>query len=343
MKTTIVTFTDKEKVEYLETELPEITENEILIKTVRTLISTGTELSIYLGKHTNIIQGKKGAWGTYPFKSGYINTGKVIKVGSAVKAYKEGDRVLSASWNSVYVKCSGIAGDPWGANKIPDNVTDEEALFTSIANIVFPGIRQSRLSIGDNAVVVGLGLLGQIALQFMKIDGASPAIGVDISDFRLDLAKKIGAEHLINSAKADMNVEVKNLTEGRGADVAIELTGVPALFAPVCALARNAGTVILLSSPHGKTEIDLYSVIHQRCITVIGLGAMGANLPTIEEPFNRFTVSYAKGHILKMIGAKQLKMKELISHRYNWKQSHEAYAMLAKDRGNAMGVILEWE
>lgn len=342
MKTTMVMFTDKEKIEYQETDIPEIKENEVLIKTNKTMISTGTELAVFAGRHTNMLLGRKGAWGTFPFKSGYINAGTIIKAGSAVKDIKEGDRVLSDGCNSVYVKCSGITGAQYSAVKIPDNVQDEEALFVTIANIVFPGIRQSTICTGDNAVVVGLGLLGQLALQFLKLNGAYPAIGVDLSDFRLEVAKKIGAETLINSSKVDMLEEVKKLTEGRGADVAIELTGAPKMFASVCALARPAGKVILLSSPHGAVELDLYTTIHGRCITVIGLGALGANIPVVEEPFNRWTVNYAKAHILKLIGAKKLKVNELISHRYNWKQAHEAYAMLAKDRGSAMGVILDW-
>ena len=338
MKTTTVTFTAKEKVEYIDAEVPELKENEILVRTIRTLISTGTELTIFAGKHTNALLGKSGAWGTFPFDSGYTNVGKIIKTGKAVTGLKEGDRVLSTGCNTTFAKVAETA-----AVKIPDNVNNEEALFTMIANIVFPGIRQSAISVGDNAVVVGLGLLGQLALQFFRINGAMPAIGVDVSDYRLDLARKMGAETLINSSKADMLEEVKKLTEGRGADVAVELTGVPKLFAPVCALARTGGKVILLSSPHGSVELDLYTVIHQRCLNVIGIGIVGASVPKMEELYSRWTNSNAKGFIMKLIGEKKLKVNEMISHRYNWKKAHEAYAMLLKDRGSAMGVILEWE
>ncbi len=337
MKTVTVTFTEKEKVGYIESEVPELRENEILIKTARTLISTGTEISVFAGRHTNALLGMKGAWGTFPFQSGYINAGKVMETGSSVKEIQKGDRVLSICCNTTIAKAPVDQ-----VIKIPDNVTDEEALFTIIANIVFPAIRQSTISLGDNAVVVGLGLLGQFALQFLRLNGAIPALGVDISDYRLNLAAKMGATTLINSAKTDMLKEVKNLTGGRGADVVIELTGVPKLFSSVCALARAGGKVILLSSPHGSAELDLYTDIHKRSLNVIGVGS-GLSVPKVEEFYSRWTIGNTKNFILKLIGDKTLRVNEMISHRYHWENAHEAYAMLLKDRGSAMGVILEWE
>jgi len=336
MKTISTIFPEKEKIIFLEEKISDPSLDEVLIKTTRTLISTGTEIAILSGRHTHHLQGKKDSWAKFPWHAGYINVGTIIKKGHNVMDFKEGDRILSTCSHSTYVK-SNIKD----IVKIPDNVSDEEATFGIICGIVFPAIKVSKISIGDSVAVIGLGLLGQLTTQFCKLDGAVPVIGVDLSDLRLDLARKNGCEVLLNPERVDLEKEVKNLTYGLGVDIAFEVTGVPKVFPQVLKLPRREGKVILLSSPHGTVEMDLYSDIHARGLTIIGQGS-GTHIPKEEEISNRWTINNIRKFSLNLIGNNYIKVKNLISHRFNWREIDKAYSMLMKDRGSAMGVIIEW-
>jgi len=163
MKTTTVKFTGKEKIEFVEEEVQDPKENEIVIKTAKTMISTGTELAILAERHTHHLIGRK-SWCSYPWRAGYINAGTIVKKGKNVANYREGDRVLSSNCNSIYWKCDQTEIVP-----IPDKVKDEEALFAIIGGIVLPGVRMADIKIGDSAAVVGLGLLGRFAFKCAKL------------------------------------------------------------------------------------------------------------------------------------------------------------------------------
>src|SRR5665213_2453709 len=138
-----VVFTSALKVELLERELGELKPHEMLVQTRLTLISTGTELTVLRGGHTPGSHWDKAF--SYPWDAGYCNVGIVLKTGEAVSRLKIGDRVASGGPHaSIFIISER------DCSLIPDKVSDDEAVFATIAQIVMQGVRLANIALGEN-------------------------------------------------------------------------------------------------------------------------------------------------------------------------------------------------
>ena len=123
-----------------------------------------------------------------PLPLGYCNVGKVLEIGAGVSGFKLGERVVSNG------KHAEVVSVPINlCAKVPDSVSDEEASFTVLGAIALQGIRLSRPTLGETVVVIGLGLIGLIAVQLLRAHGCR-VMGLDFDVKRLELAKQFGAE-----------------------------------------------------------------------------------------------------------------------------------------------------
>lgn len=125
-----------------------------------------------------------------------------------------------------------------------------------LGKITQVGVRAAQHVLGDTVVVIGLGLLGQLVVQYARLSGASEVIGIDTAPRRLEMAASHGATHTLNMTAEKAREAVFDLTGGRGADVVYDITGHPAVFATALPLARRFGTVVLLGdagSPNLQT------------------------------------------------------------------------------------------
>ncbi|MEK6647532.1 MAG: zinc-binding dehydrogenase [Candidatus Firestonebacteria bacterium] len=317
------------------TSMPSIGYGEVLIQTSRTLISTGTELTILSGEFP-----KESAWaeyGKYPFLAGYSNIGVVVEIGEGVDASWKNQRVASFSGHSKYVK-SPVES----AKKVSDGISDEQAAFFTIAEVVMNGVRRGQIQFGESVVIYGLGLLGQLTAQFSGICGAKPVIGIDVAQTRLDLLPKKPSIIGVNSQNCDIIEKVKELTKGRMADVIFELTGnqnlIPKEFA---LLKKKLGRFIVLSSPRGAVLFDFHDLCNRPSFTIIGIHHNSH--PEYETSGNPWTQSRHTELFFDYVKDGEIKLDNLISHRAKFSQAPELYKMLLKDRAQAMGVILEWE
>lgn len=313
-------------------DLPKPSGKQILIETIMTLISTGTELTILSGDFP-----PKSAWaeyGRYPFIPGYSNVGVVIDKGEEVKNINIGDRVASTAPHTQYALISSE-----NVVKIPDNVSDEEAVFHTIAVIVMNSVRLAGVSLGDCIVVMGVGLLGQFAIIFSKLCGGFPIIAVDLSEKRLRIAKTSGATKTI--VGDNIHDEIYSLTEGRLADIVFEVTGNPNVIPKAIKLVRPLGKFIVLSSPRGPTLLDFHDEVNRPSRIIIG--THNSSHPLYETPYNPWTKRRNRKLFFKLLQNKIIDVKHLISHRYRWINADKAYDMLLKDRTKAMGVILKFK
>src|SRR5262249_22650604 len=143
-------------------EIPSAGAGEVLIRSTRTLISTGTELAALDGKIASV---------TFPFRPGYSNVGTVVEVGAETPRTWIGRRVASNSPHARYVVAKESSLRP-----IPAGVPDDGAAFFAIAEIVLNGVRRSGLQLGECVVVFGLGLLGQLLTRVCRLNGARPVV-----------------------------------------------------------------------------------------------------------------------------------------------------------------------
>ena len=327
-----VVFEEPRKVLIKYRDLPKPSGKQILIETTMTLISTGTELTILSGDFP-----PKSAWaeyGRYPFIPGYSNVGIVVDKGEDVRDIDIGDRVASTAPHSQYALISSE-----NVVKIPDKVSDEEAVFHTIAIIVLNSVRLARISLGDCIVVMGVGLLGQFTIIFSKLCGGFPIIAVDLSEKRLKLAKISGASKTVIGD--NIYDKIYELTERRLADIVFEVTGNPNVIPKAIKLLRPLGKFIVLSSPRGPTLLDFHDEVNRPSRIIIG--THNSSHPLYETPYNPWTKRRNREIFFKLLENRIINIKHLISHRYWWMDADKAYSMLLKDRTQAMGVILKFK
>jgi 2-desacetyl-2-hydroxyethyl bacteriochlorophyllide A dehydrogenase len=325
-------FSQPLRAEWVERELPEPGPGEVLIRTHKTLISTGTELTAYTGDFppgsvwSGVVQ--------YPWHPGYCNVGEVVEVGPGVVVYKPGQRVASWGPHATY------ALQPLSqVQAIPDGVTDDQAVFWNLGKTVMNGVRLARIALGEAVVLVGVGILGQLATQYAALSGAWPLVVVDLSELRLEMARKHGATHALLGGRDELLAQVREITRGRMADVAFEITGNQRVIPMVVRLVRRLGRVVLLGSPRGKVELDFHDEVH-----TLGLQIIGAHVsthPEVETPYNPWTPERNGELFFDLVMAGKLQVAELITHRLPWRDAPAAYERLATDRTKVMGVVLE--
>ena len=181
----------------------------------------------------------------FPFLLGHESGGTVAAVGSRVSDYKVGDKVMAFGWNNNfadYFKAKSFQLQP-----VPEGLDmDIAALGEPTACAMFSGLHTG-VQLGDTVVVMGGGYAGQIIAQCSRLKGAYQVIVVDVLDGKLDLAKSLGADVVINSREEDPVAKVKALTGGRGADVVVEAAGTAESFNAASAMIRHNGKFVFYS------------------------------------------------------------------------------------------------
>ena len=323
-----VVFRDRGLVEIEDFNVAEPGPKQLLIESVCTLISPGTETAFLMA-----LPNTPGRFPTYP---GYSNAGVVYAKGDEVSAFNVGDRVVSRKPHA-----SHVIAEEREAEKMPENISFEEASFSTLATIAMQGVRKAGIELGESVLVLGQGLVGNLALQLSKLSGGMPVIGVDMYDYRLDVAKKCGADEVLNPTKVDLKDAVMKITEGKGADVVIEATGNPDVIPLALELARQRGRVILLGSPRGISTVNFYSLVHVKGVTVIGAHN---NVRPIYDSSRRFwTYKDEVRLVLNLLGRKLLKVQDLITDRLRFEDAAEAYNKLINAKEKTLGIILKWK
>ncbi|HCH88392.1 MAG TPA: dehydrogenase [Butyricimonas sp.] len=250
-----------------EVPVPQVKSGYVLIQTIRTLVSLGTErMLVEFGKANLIDKARQqpdkvkqvldkiktdGLQPTLeavfnklgqPLPLGYCNVGKVVAVGRGVTEFVVGDRVASNGNHAEYVCVPKNL-----VAKIPDNVTDEEATFTVIGSIGLQGIRLLNPQLGECVVVVGLGLIGLVAAELLKANGCK-VIGVDFDQQKVDIAKNKGIYAINPKNGIDPVKYVEEITGGVGADGVLITASAKGdeVIHQACLMSRKRGRVVLV-------------------------------------------------------------------------------------------------
>ena len=335
MRNPTVVFTAPRQVAVEDHPLPVPAAGEVLIQTRRTLISTGTELTILNGQFP-----PKSRWadyGRFPFVPGYDHIGTVVEVGPEVDHAWLGRKVGSYAAHAAYV-----LGRPSALRQIQREIPDEEAAFFTLAEIAMNGVRRGQVTWGETVAVYGLGLLGQLVARLCRLAGAGLVVGVDLAASRLALLPQLPRMAALNPAEGDLVARAQALTRGRLADVVFELTGNPEAIPGEFALLRPQGRMVLLSSPRGPTPLfDFHDLCNSPSHTIIG--AHNSSHPTHETPHTPWTRPRHAELFFDLVATRELEIAPLISHRLPCTEAPRIYAELLADRTQAMGVVLEWE
>lgn len=334
MQSLNIVFTGKRQLELRREEVPALQSGQVLVRAERSLISTGTECICYArmfepGSHWD-------NWVKYPFTPGYSNSGRVIDVAPDVTEVKVGDRVANGSSHRQFFVASAKDVLP-----IPDGVSAEAAPWFALGSIVQNGVRKAEHELGDNVVIIGLGLLGQLAVQYVRASGAREIIGIDTAGPRLEMAKAHGATHVLNMRADEAKPIVAEITTGRLADVVYDITGHPVVFPSALNMVRRFGKMLLLGDAGEPSKQCLTSDVMTRGVRIIG--AHDNDAPPDETDYHYWTRRNMRSLFYTYLERGQMRVDDLVTHRFSPEEAEAAYTLLMTDRTNVMGVIFDWE
>ena len=352
----------------IDTPIPLCKPGELLISTSSSLISVGTEKSLVEFGKSNLISKARsrpdkveqvlsklrtdGLLPTMeavfsrleePLPLGYCNAGTVIEVGEGVTGFAVGDRVVSNGPHA------GVVSVPKNlCARIPEGVSDDEAAFTVLASIALQGVRLAEPTLGERVAVLGLGLVGLLAVQLLKANGCQ-VIGTDFDQRKLSLAEEFGAE-IVNLSKGEDPIQAGlSFSGGKGIDKVI-IAAATESNDPVhqaAQMSRKRGKIVLV----GVTGLDLKREdFYEKELTFQVSCSYGPGRydPSYEEKgqdypygFVRWTEQRNFQAVLELMSGGELNVNPLIDERYSIEQAPKAYEHLLQD-SSLLGVILSY-
>jgi alcohol dehydrogenase len=212
--------------------------------------------------------------------------------------------------------------------KIPEGLSDEEVLFvTDIATTGISAVETAEVQLGDSVVVFAQGPIGLCATAGARLRGAGLVIGVDSNPKRLEMAKAMGADVTIDYTQEDPVAKVKALTEGRGADVAIEALGIQETFENCLKTVRPAGVVSSLGVYGDKVTIPLEPFIY-------GIGDI--DIRTTLCPGGKKRLSA----LMNLVKVGRLDLGQLVTHRFSLDEIEEAYPLFSNQEDGVIKVTV---
>lgn len=339
MKTRQIIFPEPMKAVLEEVELTDapLGTGEALIKTEFSVISAGTE-----GAHFSGLEAQhpgRTAPLTYPIRqTGYGNLGRVLEVGPGVTQIEPGDRILTFSPHSEYVR----ANVQRFALKVPEEVDGPSGAGLRMAGVSGTLLRRATLRPGDPAVVIGLGLVGNFAAQILQISGVE-VLGADVSNFRLGKAQEVGLRRWVNPQRQSLQKVVQEWTQGKGVRLVVEAIGKPELILESIHLLRRNSELVLLGSPRARLNTDVtpfLSRIHLAGLRVVGCLEWLEPIPDSDLYPYSLEDTYQK--LLRWLLQGQLKIRPLITHVLSPEQCQEAYLGLQEKKEEYLGVVFDW-
>ncbi|TWT82596.1 Sorbitol dehydrogenase [Planctomycetes bacterium CA13] len=169
---------------------------------------------------------------------------------------------------------------------LPESLPFEHAALVEAVSVAVHATNVTRVKLGDTAVVVGAGMIGLLTLQAIRAAGASQVIAVDLNEKRLSVAKQLGADVTLRADQVDVPAEIRRLTGGRGADIALEVVGATTTIKTAIESVRKGGYVTLVGNVSPMIELPLQSVV-TREITLRGTCGCNGEYPECIDLMNR--------------------------------------------------------
>jgi len=290
-----------------------------------------------------------------PMVLGHECSGTVVEVGSAVKSLKRGDRValepgvprLSSAMSHYYMKkgeynlcpdifffatppdhgafCDYVNHPADFCFKLPDNVSLEEGAMIEPLSTGIYASRVAPVVMGDTVAITGAGPIGLMNCLAAQAAGAAHIIISDVVPERLDVAREIGATHVVRGEAGEMKEAARSVTEGRGADVCIECAGHPSALNACIAAARPGATVVVIGMPASDTA------------------AVNINDMIVREiklrPIFRYNNTFPTG--VNLIASGKVNLQPLISKRFTLRETPEAFEYVLANRATCVKAIVE--
>ena len=227
-----------------------------------------------------------------------------------------------------------------GVVRAPAGIEPETACWMMLAVTTQLGVRRAELELGESVGVIGLGLLGQLVVQYLILAGARRVVAIDTVPSRLDLARAHGATHTLALDARSARAPIADLTGGRMLDVVFDITGHPAVLAPAIALARTLGRVVLLGDTPTPSQQHLGPGVLSNSVAILGIH--GSQSPAVASVYNPWTRAALTDLFFDYILQGRMRVNDLITHRFSPLDAPQVYQTLMTDRSSLMGVLFDW-
>ncbi len=324
---TQVRFAAPGKVELTPTALPLCRPDQLLVRTLHSLISPGTERAFLMGMENTSQQ--------YPMGAGYSAVAEIVECGADTHAWQVGQRVATPIQHQ---RLAAVAAAR--CHLLPDNLDSRSATFFHLGAIALQGIRKARIELGEGVAILGAGIVGLLALQWARLNGALPALTLDVQDTRLPLAERLGADAALPMT-GDYIVQIQKLCSGSKPQVVVDATGYPAAVTSAFDIIAPCGRLILLGSTRGNTpDVNFYRDVHKTGLTLIG--AHNSVRPAQDRRPGLWPLWEDEALALRCLATGRLQVDSLVSHTFSWEDAPAAYAELKAARLSTLGIMLEW-
>ena len=361
----------KGKIEIKEIPTPNTSDNQVLIATHYSLISSGTELGtinkdpVEMAKLTLQDPWMRNAVKNLVFSGsfrttkdiiineltlfrmiGYSGAGEVINKGKNIIHVNIGDKVAFAAQGHA----EQVAAYANHVVKVPDNVNLQNAAFVTVGGIALQGIRKAKIELGEWVLVYGLGLVGQITMQLWQACGAK-VIGIHIHHSRLELAKENGLKYAINPGEEEPINGLMRITGGKGVDKTLicAVSKNPEIANNAMKMTRKQGKVVFVGivkmdlerKPFFLNELDL------SFSRAYGPGSYDEAYETgrIEYPYHyvRWTEKQNLAEIMRLMEDNKLNVENLIDSVYPLENAQNAFDKIRSGDMNSVAMLLTYE
>jgi 2-desacetyl-2-hydroxyethyl bacteriochlorophyllide A dehydrogenase len=322
-----VVFTGKQKASLEEFKLEDPRGDQVRVRSICSLMSTGTENIVYNrlfepGTHWD-------RWVKYPFHPGYSMVGEIEAAGEGVKSLKVGDRVVIRNGHASHHTVAEHACAP-----VPKAVATPDASWFALAKIASMGARAASYTLGDDVLVIGAGPIGQMTTRWARASGAENIIVVDPVSSRLELATRGGATSVISTPIDKALDEIKVHNHGELPKIVVDTTGNEHVFAAALTLVARHGKLVLLGDTGSPSRQHLTSDVVTRGVTITGahdgLETGAWNAPRIYRLF------------FNMVSSGRFDLSGLITHTFAPLDFQKAYDLANTRRGETMGILFDW-
>jgi threonine dehydrogenase-like Zn-dependent dehydrogenase len=334
---------------FVEYEEREPAGNEVLVRTTVSGIKHGTEINTYRG----IVPFADQVWDPalrvfrplsegeqvapfFPHKMGSWAAGVVVRVGPDADKFKPGDRV-HGEWKHRQT----VTVPEEDLYPIKEGVADEAMVFSDPARFALAGIHDAAIKLGDRVAIFGLGAIGMLALQMARLSGAGQIFAVDPIPGRLELASEFGADVTIDPLACEAGLAIKEASNGAGADVALEISGVYAALQQALRCVHREGLVVTVSFYGDKSgRVDLSSEWHHNRITLRSSMPVWGCSHRCYPMWDRARLERVA---IGLLEEQKLQVKPLIGARIPFERAAEAYAMIDESPGDKVKILLTYE
>jgi len=343
----VLALVEPGKLEFREYEEEPLKAGEVRVKTLYSGISAGTELTSYRGfnPHLNkswnselrIFEEKEDQESSYPITNwGYEEVGEVQEVGSEVEGVEIGD-IVYGTWGH---RSTAVLSEDFAAgHRLPESADPIYGIFSHIGSIALNAILDADIHVGETAAVFGQGVPGQIVSQLAKLNGAE-VIALDLNPMRLETAKNMGADIVLNPAEVEAAKEIKRLTGGRGADLSIEISGsLKALHQAIKATTYSGKTIASGFFAGSSEGLNLGEEFHHNRIQLICSQISGVR-PELSYRWDRLRLNQT---VMKLQQSGKIDLKGLITHQEDFEDTEKLFKLQDQEPKDALQTVLKFD